>query len=515
MALFREPADIDLSVGSTHGDGRFAEIDDVPAELLRGGGIPLGWLWSTSAAAKQGYDHWGQRLSYSGDQHLITIAPSRSGKGTTTIIPALLEYPGSMIVIDPKGQNAAVTAAHRRAMGQEVICLNPFGMHTGEPWHLPSHTYNPLSIIDEFSANFVADVNALCEALIVTEGNEPHWSNSARDLVSALILYVLADGTEERTLGRIRRLATRGHEDFDTFEAFMQHLSESPFPFVAQKAGRFTRMSDGIHGIISTATTQLNFLDDPVIVDSLKTGETTFADLKTRPVTIYLILPARYISAYSRWLRIMVVSALNELTATARVPGQLPVLFLLDEFAQLGHLKAIEDAMGMAAGYGVQLWPIFQDLNQAEQIYGKRWQTFLANAGVVQFFTPNDVTTAEYITKRAGQTTARSRAVSVREVSVGESHRGFSGASYNYNEVGVPLIEMGRLFGFDAERSILFLNGNQFPILARRFEYFRNKSYDRQFEVDPYHAAAVASVTAQANDAPKPRSHYTGDAHDS
>src|SRR5262249_40932414 len=121
---------------------------------------------------------------------------------------------------------------------------------------------------------------------------------------------------------------------------------------------------------------------------------------KKRRMTLYVVLPSRYMAAFARFLRLIVVSAIDQLTSQ---PGGIPTLFILDEFAQLGHLAAIETAFGLAAGYNVQLWPFVQDLNQLKSIYNDRWESFIANAGVVQWFTPNDQFTAEYLSKRCGK----------------------------------------------------------------------------------------------------------------
>src|SRR3984957_9274025 len=102
-----------------------------------------------------------------------------------------------------------------------------------------------------------------------------------------------------------------------------------------------------------------------------------FAALKARTATVFLVLPPDRISTYSRWLRLMVAQALSELARSAARPSA-PVLFLLDEFAALGRLEPVERAMGLMAGYGVQLWPILQDLHQLRSTYGKRAETFLS-----------------------------------------------------------------------------------------------------------------------------------------
>ena len=41
---------------------------------------------------------------------IVTVAPTGSGKGIGAVIPNLLDYPGSALVLDVKGENAAVTA---------------------------------------------------------------------------------------------------------------------------------------------------------------------------------------------------------------------------------------------------------------------------------------------------------------------------------------------------------------------------------------------------------------------
>ena len=114
--------------------------------------------------------------------------------------------PHSVVVIDPKGQNAAVTARHRRAMGQEVFVVNPFGLHSGAPWKLPRHRYNPLSYLDIHSPNVVADAAALSQALILTQGRDPYFDDTARDLVTTLILLSRIDqgqaGRRWRTCAR-------------------------------------------------------------------------------------------------------------------------------------------------------------------------------------------------------------------------------------------------------------------------------------------------------------------------
>ena len=112
-------------------------------------------------------------------------------------------------------------------------------------------------------------------------------------------------------------------------------------------------------------------------------------------MTVYLCLSAPKFPVFNRWLRLVLTSALDEMTDTLD-PPPLPVCFMLDELATLGHVAAVENAVGLAAGYGVQLLCVFQDVAQMRDLYKGRWASFIGNAGVRALFNLDDFDTAEY-----------------------------------------------------------------------------------------------------------------------
>lgn len=421
--------------------------------------------------------------SYADDRHLCTIGPTRSGKGATVIVPALLQVPHSVVVIDPKGQNAAVTARRRRAMGQDVFVLNPFRLHAGAPWRLPSHRYNPLAAFDIASPNIVADIAALSQALILTQGREPYFDDTARDLVTALMLYLISTLGRNATLGHLRKMLTdiaaRGQEAADLLLA----MGKSPYRFVSQPIGRFKDAeARDISSAINTAITQTAFLDDPALTDpvagTLSGSDVDLAVLKKRPTTLYLILPGRYMDAYARFLRLLITAALDHITAT---PGGYPVLIILDEFARLEHLPAVSNAFGFAAGFNVQLWPFLQDLPQLQQLYGQKWMSLLANCGVTQFFTPTEMETADYLQKRGGLTTGESRS------------RSYTGSlfrkerSESRSDARVPLLPIERAMSLPQDQSVVFFAGKHDPMIAERMPYWRIPRLAGMYDPDPYH----------------------------
>jgi type IV secretion system protein VirD4 len=424
---------------------------------------------------------------YVDNRHLCTIGATRSGKGATVIVQALLEVPHSVVVIDPKGQNAAITARRRRAMGHEVFILNPFGLHTQPPWRLPRHRFNPLAHLDIQSPSVVADTAALSQALILTQGRDPYFDDTARDLITALTLYLISTLGVNATLGHLRKLVTdiaaRGKAAADLLVA----MEASPHAFIRQPIGRFKDIeARDISSAINTAITQTAFLDDPALTDAARGGALTGSDfslmqLKRKPTTVYLILPGRYMDAYSRFLRLLITSAIDQFTAE---PGGYPILMILDEFARLEQLPAVSNAFGFAAGFNLQLWPFLQDLPQLEQLYGKRWMSILANCGMVQFFTPVDTMTAEHMQKRGGLTTGESRSRTYSG-SLWKSQR-----SESRSESRVPLLPFERMMSLPPDQSIIFFAGKHDPMLAGRSPYWKIPRLKNMFDPDPYHLPA-------------------------
>ena len=365
---------------TTLGSAKFGSRADVNALAKNGGDLMIG------------RDTFGRMLRYDGPAHLLTIAPTRSGKGVGTIIPNLLTANRSVVCIDPKGENARVTMRQRETFGP-VHCLDPFGI-SGRP----TARYNPLDRLDAASLDLAEDAMTLADALVFDEHEtEAHWNEEAKALISGIILYVVChDEPAHRTLTSVRDYLTLAPDDFTALLTVMQ-ASDGAGGLVARAANRHVSKSHReAAGVLSAAQRHTHFLDSPRIAQVVAASDFAFADLKDDVATVFLILPPDRLDTYSRWLRLLVAQAINELARSAAKP-QRPVLLLLDEFAALGPLQPVERAMGLMAGYGLQLWPILQDIHQLRSLYGTSAGTFLSNAGVLQAFGVNDYDTADML----------------------------------------------------------------------------------------------------------------------
>jgi type IV secretion system protein VirD4 len=425
----------------------------------------------------------GQPIGVSDDRHMMTVAGSRAGKGVSVIIPNLLEYPGSILTIDPKGENARLTAARRgrgggnvkEGLGQDVFVLDPFGVSGYQ-----TSSFNPLSMIDIDADTAVDDAALIAEALVIQEeGPGRHFSAAARNFLRGLILQVCSDEPPEtRNLLTVREYLTLDDEHFGRL---LKAMGTNPnCNFVIQRAANslLSKAPNEKSGVISTAIEQTDFLDSPPIARCLERTDFKLADLKTKPTTVYLCLPAGRMATHSRWLRIVINLAVEAMEREAQVPKN-PVLFLMDEFAVLDHLSSIEKAAGQIAGFGVKLWPVLQDLSQLKSIYRDRWETFMGNAGLIQFFGNNDQTTLDYVAKRLGSSTIMQ--VSKGEISVAQSAGGFTGESKQLQITDLMTAdEFGRYFSRQSRAQLLLWPGAD-PIAIDRVQYFEDAFFAGKF----------------------------------
>ena len=340
--------------------------------------------------------------------HRVLVAGSRGGKSRACILPLLSAngYPGSCIVVDPKGDLATDTWQDRVALGQQCFILDPFKAVRDVPETM-RRAFNPLEDL-WMSATIVEDAGLIADAIVVREeggSRDSHWDESARMLIEGLILHVATAVKFEgqRNLVTVYDLLAREINDAGLREDM--EISTAADGAIADAAyGFFNKPDNERESVLSTARRHARFLGYPELKDVLSGPTIDLKELKTKRTTIYLSLPAMRLGACSRWLRLLINATLAAMEAERFIPVP-PVVICLDEFGVLGHMKSIEDSAAYIRGMGAVLFPVIQDLGILKALYKDRWETFLGNASVIQFFANSDLTTLEWASKRLGETT--------------------------------------------------------------------------------------------------------------
>ncbi|MFG1342217.1 type IV secretory system conjugative DNA transfer family protein [Xanthobacter autotrophicus] len=427
----------------------------VPQELLDRQGYEKGDFWF-------GRTLNGKPFGWYEDLNLLTCAGPRAGKGVGVVIPNLLLFPGSAVVIDPKGELASETAVYRRdVLGQKVVVLDPAKVANVPP-ELRG-TYNPLAQLDPNDIGVVSAALTIAQGIVVPnpKAKEPFWDDTALAFIQSIILYMLAFfPAEKRTLMKLRETSSVG--DWDLYQAFLGHMRQGPdgdpnyegnpakaFDMLLsemfasdafggalrEEAAKISQMGDQTRGnVLGNVRTHLSFLKEPllwnVLTDDPKNPNTlNLSDLRNQEkfTTVYLCLPVDMMHQQGRWLRLVVMQINQYIQRTPfNKRHDRPVLMMIDEFFQLGPLPSIENMLTYGPGFGLRLWLIVQDIVQLKKNYSESWETILGACGIKQFFGINDLTTAKYLSELIGE-----QEIDVHTVSLTENSSETQGSNEN------------------------------------------------------------------------------------
>lgn len=415
------------------------------------------------------------------EAHIMTIAPTGAGKGTTSIIPNLLTWKGSAFVIDPKGENIRFTMTQRHKLnGGKVFLLDPFFIVNDHPKIIRAN-YNPFDFIDEGESG-ITQADRLADALIIKEssGDNVHFTNEARALLKALILHVRTDEIYAscRHLGRVNELASDPVRLVgDGKKPGEMQKNAGVYGGIVARIGKRMGDKSDREGPAVWSTLQANlstFLDDPRVAGNLRktTPGFDFINLTQDKVSIFVVLPIQYLETFSRWLRLLVGSALDRLyEGMGEEKPDIPALMVLDEFAHLGNLEAVRTAYGLVRGAGVKIWAILQSLSQLDHNYGEDGrENFIANSGAIEIFNMVDNTGCKYFSEMAGQVyatiKARGESVSTSTKAASPDENSVSNSLSHSQDLRFLMLPRD-ISNLGASRKLLFRRGHPYEILEK------------------------------------------------
>ncbi len=405
--------------------------------------------------------------------HALIVAPTGRGKTTGFVIPNLLTYQGSAVVLDVKGENFGATARHRAAQGDKVFRFAPTDWKDGR-----SHRYNPLLRISalENVDRQQMELQLLASLFLQADNDRVQGLlDGGIDLFVAAGL--LAFERKRPTLGEVYRITASGG---DKQKEYRRRADE-----VVNPAAKliFMRMASTNNDTLTSylsllMTSGLKQWSNPAIDRATGTSDFDFRDIRKTPFSVYLVVEPLMVKPLAPLIRLFFSDLLASLQD--HEPGKdepWPVMIMLDEFNRLGKMPIVLDSIETLRSYRANLAIVTQTIPALDEIYGENARRALqGNAGIKLYLTPSDEKTIEELSKAVGKTTKR---VVTRSRSVGRNP--FAGRSMSERTEETALLSEDEARRMDLDDIVLVVDA-QMPVRAKRIKYYDDRFFKQIFD---------------------------------
>jgi type IV secretion system protein VirD4 len=455
---------------SLHGDARFARSADLSKEGMfkpSNTGIIVGKFK-------------GDLVRLSGQQFVILAAPTRSGKGVGVVIPNLLEYQESTVVLDIKQENFELTSGWRARQGQEIYLFNPFAEDRR------THRWNPLSYISSDPAFRVSDLMSIA-AMLYPDGSDDQkfWVSQSRNAFMAftLFLFVKWEDDDKRgipialrdkpTLGAVYRLSSGDGTDLKQFYQTLSHQKFLSGNALSAFANLLSQANETFASILGTFKEPLNAWINPVLDAATSEDDFLLTDVRKKKMTIYIGIQPNKL-AESRLIVNLFFSQLINLN-TKELPQnnsalKYQCLLLMDEFTSIGRVEIIASAVSYMAGYNIRLLPIIQSMAQLDATYGKDVsRTIITNHALQIVFAPREQQDANDYSDMLGYTTVRKE-----NITRGKAR---SDVSRSHSEERRALMLPQELKAMGTEKEVFLYEGIPHPVMCEKIRYYKDRHF--------------------------------------
>jgi type IV secretion system protein VirD4 len=461
---------------SLHGDARWATVRDIRrAGLFSDHGIILG-------------RYKNRYLMLPGQTGVILAAPPRSGKGVSCVIPNLLNWPGSVLVLDIKKENWALTAGYR-SLFSEVYLFDPFSADGR------TARWNPFTYVAEHPYLRIDDVQRIATMLYQeSPGTDPFWIKSARALFVGIALYLFERRDYERaynadaahkdpmpevpvTIGEVLRQAMASDEEgfskhwkriIEGWAAIGKPLSPQCVSLVMDVVDLATQTASSVR---KTFTSQLDLWLNPLLDLATSASDFDLRDLRKKKMAVYLGIKPRDFERLQVVMNVFFQQAIGE--QTAELPEINPLLkyqllVVLDEFTAVGRIPIMLNSIAFVPGYNVRTLSVIQTPAQLDEVYGQNGRKIMLKTLAARIiFPPNDMEDARNISEELGYTTVKSRSRTVPGVMGG----GKRSPSTNVSDQRRALMLPQEIKEMPADRQLLFVE-HVLPVKCQKIKYF-------------------------------------------
>jgi type IV secretion system protein VirD4 len=454
-----------------HGDARFASSAEIErAGLIHSDGKPSILIGR----------HRGKFLALPGQLSVMLSAPTRSGKGVGVVIPNLLNWPDSVVVLDIKGENYTVTAGYRAEHGQAVYAFSPFDDDAR------SHRWNPLNTVRTTPLHRVGDLLTIGQSFFPNDGSgtssEAFFNDQARNLFLGLGLLLLESPELPRTIGEmLRQSSGKGRPLKDHLTGLITQRQADGSPLSDECVDALQRLlsnsENTLSSVVATFNAPLTIFADAVVDAATSANDFRLEDVRRCRMSIYVRIPPNRLAS-ARPLLNLFFSQLVSLN-TQHLPEhdrglRVQCLLVNDEFTAMGRVGVITSAAAFLAGYNLRLLTVVQAMSQLDSVYGdKEARTFATNHGMQILYAPREQRDADEYSAMLGHFTERATS---RGRSRSLSARGHSTVSRTDSDQRRALLLPQEFKELGSERLVVILE-NCKPILAEKIRYFQDKAF--------------------------------------
>lgn len=464
-----------------HGDARFASAAEVDRAGLTGGDGQPGILIGR---------HRGKFLSLPGQLSVMLSAPTRSGKGVGVVIPNLLNWPDSVVVLDIKGENYDITAGYRAAHGQAVYAFSPFDEDAR------SHRWNPLTAVRSSPLHRVGDLLTIGQVFFPNDGggtsSEAFFNDQARNLFLGLGLVLLETPSLPRTIGEmLRQSSGKGRSLKDHLSGLITLRREEGNPLSDECVDALQRLlsnsENTLSSVVATFNAPLTIFADAVVDAATSADDFRLEDVRRRRMSVYVRIPPNRLANARPLLNLFFsqLVSLNTQALPARADSarvgdhqdptlKVQCLLVNDEFTAMGRVGVITTAAAFLAGYNLRLLTVVQAMSQLDAVYGeKEARTFATNHGLQILYAPREQRDADEYSAMLGHFTERATS---RGRSRSISGHGHSTVSRNESEQRRALLLPQEFKELGSERLVVIYE-NCKPILGEKIRYYCDKAF--------------------------------------
>lgn len=417
--------------------------------------------------------------------HHIVIGPTRSGKGSGYVIPNALNYKGSLIVNDLKGEIFTATAGYRKKNGNDIYIFSPGELH--------SDSYNPLdSIRNNDIGNRITDIQNMAIILlpVTSQSENAVWQAQAQSLLAALISYVLESDKYEgkRNLTQVLLIVDCGVDLQNRAKTILQKEKKIS-KFTVSGLNAFITMTDkAALSILMDIRNSLSAFRNPLISGATEKTTIPIEKLNKRPISIYLTPDITNITLVKPILTIFIEHVLGLLTRKFDEKA-LEVFFLLDEFRQLQRVNEVITKLPYVAGYNIKFSFIIQELRTLDTLYTPAVRdSILGNCAIQIIMGANDESTARYVSSSVG----KKQENSISKTHSGSGWQGGIRSKTTHTSV-IDLIMPQEVRQLSNDREIVLIEGNP-PILAEKIKFFKWSKFNKAVLFAKSHIPVIPKV---------------------